>query len=148
MDLKKLLQKKMEKGDMLSPMDKDAHKAALLGLRKDATDLMKPDFDGLKKVTVASDSPQGLEEGLDTAKKMTGKSNSLMGDLFPEGMEKDDGMDTEGMEGLDHLKAEDGSDTQMSQEYPTLSEDECEMDLHSVEKKLQDLMKLREKLKS
>jgi cbb3-type cytochrome oxidase cytochrome c subunit len=47
-----------------------AKKNALMGIRKQATDAMDADLQGLKKVTVASPDEDGLEAGLDKAKEL------------------------------------------------------------------------------
>ena len=58
---------KKKKSDM-SDVEKDAKKSVLGELRQTADDMMKDKLSGLKKVTVASDSPEGLEEGLEKVK--------------------------------------------------------------------------------
>jgi hypothetical protein len=66
------LMKKKGKG-----MDKDkmeAKKAVIQELRQMAEEMMGGDLmEGMKKVTVASDSKEGLEEGLEKAKEILGE---------------------------------------------------------------------------
>jgi len=157
MDLKKLIQKKMGEGEMLDPMEKMAHKKALMGLRKEATETMKPEFDGLKKVTVAADSKAGLKKGLELANKLT-----------PDESPEHEAMETPEEEKLEHLTGEeiqqpadklfpkadeldadhDKVMNQMHLEESGLSDDEKMMDLPSLEHKIQCLLKRREELKA
>jgi hypothetical protein len=90
-DIKELLKKKMKSGDKLEGTEKEAMRGAIGGLRKMAADMMREDMDGkmssLKKVTVASDSKEGLEKGLDKAKEIVeGKEEDYEDEKFsPEG---------------------------------------------------------------
>lgn len=65
-NFKKMLEKK--KG--LSDVEKDAKMNVVKDLRDSASSMMKDKLGGLKKVTVASDSKEGLEEGLDKAEEL------------------------------------------------------------------------------
>ena len=62
-DFKKMKGKEVEKG---SP-EYEAHKKVLSGIKKSAEDKIA---DGIKKVTVASDSEEGVKEGLEKAKEI------------------------------------------------------------------------------
>lgn len=63
-----------KKGDKsLSDSDINAKRAALDELMKTAKEGMSKKIEGLKKVTVASDSEAGLSKGLDLAKKKLGE---------------------------------------------------------------------------
>lgn len=67
-DLKELLAKKMK--DQKEPMSenkKNAKMSVLQDLKKMMDDSIAGDLKGLKKVTVASDSKEGLKEGLEKA---------------------------------------------------------------------------------
>lgn len=71
----------------LSPMEQRASSKVLGDLRKSMQGSMKGKMDNLKKVTVASDSKEGLKKGLDLAKKVLpvikdeGDSDSQFDDL-------------------------------------------------------------------
>lgn len=70
-----LMDKMMEKkgSKPLDPMYKDAKMSMLHELRNAMSGAMKSDLEnakGMKKVEVASDSPEGLASGLDKAKDM------------------------------------------------------------------------------
>ena len=59
--------------------EKEAKLSALMGLKEEMQKLMGDDVKGLKKVTVASDSPDGLEKGLEKAKEMLGSEEVALG---------------------------------------------------------------------
>lgn len=54
----------------LSPMEKKASSTVLDELRKHAQSKMNEKMKGLKKVTVASDSEEGLKKGLEKAEEV------------------------------------------------------------------------------
>lgn len=64
--------KKKKKEDM-DELHKSAKMDAISGLRQTAMDAMKGKLEGLKKVTVASDSKEGIKEGLEKAKEIVEK---------------------------------------------------------------------------
>lgn len=70
--LEKLLEKKKQEGKSLSPMESAAKASVLEELRSMASEHMGKKLDGLKKVSVASDSKEGLEHGLEKAREMVG----------------------------------------------------------------------------
>lgn len=71
--MKKLLMSKMDRGQEMSDDESEAQGSVLKDLRGSMGGLMGDKLKGLKKVTVASNSPQGLEQGLDTAKDVLGQ---------------------------------------------------------------------------
>ena len=68
--LMRLLKKKAEKGERISPEDKSAKLSVLDALDKMMDD---EDADGMKKVTVMSPDKEGLAEGLEKAKEVIEK---------------------------------------------------------------------------
>lgn len=67
----KLLQKKAAMGKAnMNPMEKSAKMDMLKRIKGEAAQEMGDNVKGLKKVSVMSDSPEGLKEGLDTAEEM------------------------------------------------------------------------------
>lgn len=67
-DLKELLAKKMkEQKEPMPENKKNAKMSVLQDLKKMMDDSIAGDLKGLKKVTVASDSKEGLKEGLEKA---------------------------------------------------------------------------------
>lgn len=92
-----LLQKKAkEQSKPLGGPEKDAKLRAVKEMRKMASDEMSGPLKSLKKVTVASDSPQGLEHGLDKAKEIMHGGEQDEQDPDMEHLEEETGED------LDH----------------------------------------------
>lgn len=92
-DFKKMMGKEDDNGDM----KKDAKLSVLKHLREMASGMMGDDLkSGMKKVTVASDSTEGLKEGLN-------KAEDVVEDM-PEGM--DDEMYSQEDMSLDEINAE------------------------------------------
>ena len=110
----------------LSDMDKKASLKALGDFRNEAAKLMKDKMNGLKKVTVASDSKEGLKEGLEKAEDLLSKgSDKYSSEQANENFEDRD----------EHLLDE------MEEECEdTLSEDE-------LDAKIQELMAMKSKMK-
>jgi hypothetical protein len=69
------------KDKKMSPLEQKAKMKALKEANGMASDMLKGHLSGLKKVTVASDSKKGLEEGLKKAEGIVGgdKSSSPFG---------------------------------------------------------------------
>ena len=65
--------KMMKDGDEEKDYKKMAHMQVLKDLRQMAMDAMGEGMSDMKKVTVAADDDEGLEEGLKKAKEMLGK---------------------------------------------------------------------------
>lgn len=74
--LDKLMEKKHD-GKEIDPVHKAAKMSMLKALRDEMSGMMKDDLHGhaMKKVSVASDSPEGLAHGLDKAKEMIGAAD-------------------------------------------------------------------------
>lgn len=68
--MKDKLAKMMGEKKKLSPIEMKAKTGVLEQLKKDMQDMMGEKLSGLKKVTVASNDPKGLEAGLAKAKEM------------------------------------------------------------------------------
>jgi|GEM_PF-5187692 hypothetical protein len=109
----------------------NAQKAKLTALReanKMARDMMKEDLSGLKKVTIASDSKEGLKAGLEKAEEMM------------EGGEEEE-KDCSECPGCPECEGKEESED--SEEM----EDESEMDESDIDAQIAELMKMKEKLK-
>ena len=118
----------------MSPAAQKAKLTALKEANKMASDMMKENLSGLKKVTVASSSKSGLKEGLEKAEEMI------------EGEEKD----CSECPGCPHCTGEqEDEDMEMASESED-EEDEQEatepMDIDELEAKIQELMKMKSKL--
>ena len=68
--MEKLIAKKKASGKELSDNEKQAKSEVLKSLHGQASDILRDKLKGIKKVSVMSDSPEGLEKGLDKAKEL------------------------------------------------------------------------------
>lgn len=66
----KLMKKLEKKGKKLSPLEQKAKMDVVKELQSQAGDMMGEKLKGLKKVTVASDSEEGLKAGLEKAEEV------------------------------------------------------------------------------
>jgi hypothetical protein len=82
----KLLMKKKKEGREMSPEEQSAKMNVLKDLK---SQMSKHMADGIKKVTVASDSPEGLKEGLEKAEDLVESK------LSPESPDMEDSEDSE-----------------------------------------------------
>lgn len=133
----KLLEKKMK--DKKSHLDENSSKAkmsVLSNLKDDMAEMMKDRLhDGLKKVTVASDSPEGIKAGLDKAKQ-------IVGEMSPAKAEKEAHEAEEGEEeGAEHEAAESPEMEEKEHEG-----DEEEMSEEELDAKIKKLMAKKAKM--
>lgn len=105
----------------MSDAEKKAKLSALKGAHSMASDMMKGGLGGLKKVTVAADSKEGLKKGLDTAEDILGEQD-----------------DEDSEKGL-HEDAEAG-------EFESAQDESEPMDEDEIDAKIEELLKLKEKL--
>lgn len=106
----------------MSPIEKKAKLNVLKDLHGQASELMKEGLKGMKKVSVMSDSKEGLKAGLEKAEDMLGEDQ----------MEDEDQSEQEEME---------------ADEYEDQQEESMPMDEDELDAKIQELMKMKEKLK-
>lgn len=114
----------------LSPIDQKASKDVLGDLRKLAQGEMKGKMDSLKKVTVSSDSKQGLKKGLEKAEEILGDEGeecSICGSKECTSHEMDESPEYEQEEESEEIDS------------PELSPEE-------IDAKIQELMQLKAKL--
>lgn len=123
--------KKDGKGEGMDPLEKEARTTAIQAMRKMAEDEMSGK---LKKVTVASNSPVGLKEGLTKAKEMLSKDEPMLESEDQDG-DMEEGMDHEAAEGQAEENSEHGGDSGPS-DLDGMSEAE-------IDAKLEELMKLK-----
>jgi hypothetical protein len=116
----KLLMKKKKEGRMMSDNECEAKKKVVKSLKDFASEEMSKGLGGLKKVTVASDSPEGLKKGLE-------KAEDIMEDM-PEGDEE-----SPEMEMADEESSEDSME---------------DMSPEEIDAKIQELLDLKRKLKA
>ena len=137
----KLMQEKKMKGHTLSGAEKKAREETLGSLSDHMNDLESDKVKGLKKVTVASNSPKGLKKGVD---------------MLKEGMEGEGPLskimsaDDEMMEAGDELAQSDALDTEESPEAELAEHEGEEEGMEEKDAKIAELeakiAKLKEKL--
>lgn len=103
--MKKLIDSKKAAGKGINGVEKAAKSHVIGAMKQMANDEINDRLGGLKKVSVMSDSKDGLEHGLDKAKDILGHSPmpSDEGDDSHEMMDEDmDGLEEDAGEDLDH----------------------------------------------
>lgn len=123
--LDRIIEKKRAEGKTLSPTHVDARKHVLGELMKLLGDHSMEKLNGMKKVSVSSDSKEGLETGLDKAKQLLGH-----GDEVSDEGENDEDPAEEAMESPETEAAEDAG---ISEESP----EEIEKKIAELQAKLQ-----------
>lgn len=109
--LKKLLESKKDSKKKMSSNEKDAKMSVLKSMKSLAEDEMRKRLNGMKKVSVASDTTEGLEKGLDKAKSIVDQEE-MMSEESEEPTEEAM-VDTEAMA---HMRSEDSEQEPMSEE--------------------------------
>jgi len=106
----------------LNEIEKKAGSKVLDELRKHAQSMMSGKMKGLKKVTVASNTPEGLKKGLSTAEKILESKKNISSDLLEpeEELEKqteDDSLEHESEESPEYEAGEnEGEEENLSEE--------------------------------
>lgn len=113
----RLMDKMKKKGKELDPLEKEAKMSVVKAMREAASEEMTDKLGKLKKVTVASDSKEGLQAGLDKAKEMMEK--------MPEGMEQS---------------------SEESEEASEEEQEECPKSVEEIDAKIKELLALKEKM--
>lgn len=114
----------------MSDAEKKAKLAALKEAKGMAEEAMKGDLAGAKKVVVKADSKEGLEKGLDMAKKVVDKGPSALGELESDDEEQGE---KEGLEAGDYMDQQEESEP---------------MDEAEIDEEIKRLLELKEKLQS
>lgn len=76
----KLMKRMEKKGKKLNPLEQKAKMGVIKELSDQAGAMMGDKIKGLKKVTVASDSPEGLKAGLEKAEEIVDPKESEDGE--------------------------------------------------------------------
>lgn len=126
-DFKKLLESKKKKGDVLSPLEAKAKMSALGDLKEDMMGSELDKLKGLKKVTIASNTPKGLEKGINMAKEIVG--NKMLDkaeygkeeempeeDMMGEESAEHEAEESPEMESAEHEEGGEESDEEMSKD--------------------------------
>lgn len=108
---KELMDRKKKEGKVISdPIEAAAHSSVLGNLMNEMDSSGRDKVKGIKKVTVASNSPQGLEEGLDKAKQIAtqkyAKGGMVQDKILKEGEKEIGGGDEAENNLLDHELSE------------------------------------------
>lgn len=98
-EMKEKIKKKMEKSNGLSDLEKEAKSSVLGDLSAQAGKAMAGKLAGMKNVSVASDSPEGLQAGLAKAEELVQKMP------MSEESEEESEMSEE-MKGYEHMSVE------------------------------------------
>lgn len=126
--LHKLMAKKKSEGKKLSGAEKKGKEETLQSLIDEMMDMDSDKVKGLKKVTVASNSPSGLSKGLEKAKELIG------------------GAPVGGLEGEEMEEEMPEGEEMMEEEMPEGEEESSEMEDESPEELEAEIEKLKEKL--
>ena len=134
--LHKLMAKKSKEGKKLSGAEKKGKEDTLQSLIDDMMDMDSGKVKGLKKVTVASDSPKGLSKGLEKAKELIGDAptGGLEDEEMPEGEEMMEEEMPEGEESSE-MESEEAEDESLD------TEEEIEAEIEKLKEKLAKLKK-------
>lgn len=116
----------------MSPSEKKAKLAALKEANSMASEMMKGDLSGAKKVSVIAKDEKGLKKGLDIAEDMLGEQDEEDCEAC-----KGEGCPMCGMGEKEEDEAE-GYEDQQEESEP--------MDEDELDAKIQELMRLKEKL--
>ena len=142
--------KNMGKAKKLSPIELKAKTNVLEQLKQAMQDEMGGKLSGLKKVTVASDSKHGLEQGLDKAKHLLGSHEDADQEQVEgaeEDMHEDLDHDHEEGESPEHQDMVMGHDEEESPSEEASESPEDEMSEDSLDKKIQELLAKKEMMK-
>lgn len=154
--MKKMLDKKKDKGKM-SDVQRDAKMSVVKDMKDMASEMMGDKIKGMKKVSVASASGEGLKEGLDKAREMiSGMSedgHSAMDD--DQNMMEDKAEDAIHDSGDGEFSKGEGSDNKhemleeaMESPEEEAAENEDEEDHEEIDKKIAELMAKKAKMKN
>ena len=145
-----MFEKFKKKKDGMSDNEKQAKMDAISGLRDVASNAMKHKLDGLKKVTVASDSPKGLEKGLDIAKKLAGhmpnkeEASEGEGDMSPEELSSHEASESPSEESSENV--EEGSEHPENASFEDGQGESKEALMAELEQKMKEFEELKAKI--
>lgn len=156
--MEKLLEKKKKDGKELSGVEKDAKMSVIGHLRDLASSAMGDKLKSLNKVSVASDSDEGLKHGLAKAQEIVAGGHGGMqhmvddaedgedrgNDLFSGGETPEhESEDTPHAEGSEEEESEESPEEEASEEEP---EDHDELSEDEIDQKLKELMAKKKRL--
>jgi hypothetical protein len=140
--LQKLMAKKKSEGKKLSGAEKKGKEDTLQSLIDDMMGMDGEKVKGMKKVTVASNSPKGLSKGLDKAKELIGDApTGGLEDGEEEMSEGEEMMEEEMPEGESEESPEMEEESVESEEESSESPEELEAEIEKLKEKLAKLKK-------
>lgn len=149
----KLMQKLKQKGKKLNPLEQKAKMGVIKELSDQAGSMMGDKVKSLKKVSIASDSKQGLEEGLSKAQELIHGAASHDPEKIQAGAElglsSGENADEHSMEKAEELMHDDldnDGEEGESEEHQAKVHEDCKTP-EDVDAKINELMALKEKMK-
>ena len=138
--LEKLM--KLKKGKKEMPEEEVAGKAAAIKSFGDiARESMGKKIDGLKKVTVASNSPDGLKDGLEKARELLAGKKSHEMEESPEEEAHESPEEESAEDVMEHDEEAPGHSEEDSLEHE--KEEDEHMTIHEIDAKILELMALK-----
>lgn len=132
----KLLESKAKSQKPMMGPEKDAKMRAIHEMRKMASDEMAMPLKGLKKVTVASNDPQGLKSGLEKAKEMLSGGHGIEGSPEEEASESPKMEMEEDKHGDPDAEMQDEGEVPDEQMAQDMSPEELQMKIQELQKVL------------
>lgn len=123
----KLLSKKLKDGKTMSDTEKQAKGSVLNEMKSMASDMIGDKIKGLKKVSVASNSEEGIKHGLDKARELIG------------GQDESDSEDEESMEDPQEEISESPEAESDEQKIEDMCKDMDESQIDDLIKKLMEI---------
>jgi ribosomal protein L29 len=131
----KLMQKKMKDAKPMSDLEKGAKVKAIHEMRKMATDEMSEPLKHLKKVTVASNDPEGIKMGLDKAKEMLGHQPE---EEMPESSDEEEMSESPEEEHQEDMHPEMEASEHDEKSEEEMSPEELQAKIHELQMMLQE----------
>lgn len=126
-----------KKGKKLSDNEVKAKSSVLKDLSDTASDMMKDRLSGLKKVSVAAPSKEGLQEGLKLAEKLTEKMPEKSG--MEEAKEQEEEMVADAEDGKGMEIGEESEESEEAEESEEKSKEELLAELAELKAKIEKM---------
>lgn len=145
----KLIEKKKKEGKTLSPVESAAKGSVLNELKDMAGHAMSEKLNGLKKVSVASDSPEGLKHGLEKAHEIVsgGMQNDMVDDAEGGEQDNEDMLGAHGESAGEELGDSELEDSGKSEHNPmdesSMKKDHEDMTPEELDQEIKKLHELR-----
>ncbi len=142
----KMMEKKKKSSREMSDPEREAKMNVVKDMRQMASSAMADGLKGLKKVSVAADSKEGLQEGLDKAKQILSSKehDGMVEDA--ESCEPTEEKDEDMMPNEEHPDSEENEEDESSEDED-MSPEEASMSHEDIDAKIKKLMELKNKMK-